>query len=159
MKLFNSARMSIKIVWVWVGFPEIGRVCVCAGGGGGGVISRQFFLKKLSNSARKSIKKFGLKIYPKLTNNWGPLSSTFHVGRPRDADRMEIRKYYGSWRLYEDYGVYMRIVAVIWGSWRLYEDHGGYIEDHNGYMRIMTVICSGVGARDTCVSTKIQTII
>ena len=24
--------------------------------------------------------------------------------------------------------------------------------DHGGYMRIMTVICSGVGARDTCVS-------
>ena len=46
----------------------------------------------------------------------------------------------------------MRILAVIWGSWRLYEDHGGYIVDPGGYMRILAVICSGVGSRDTCVS-------
>ena len=26
--------------------------------------------------------------------------------------------------------------------------------DHGGYMQIMTVTCSGVGAKDTCVSKK-----
>ena len=41
------------------------------------------------------------------------------------------------------------------GSWRLYEDHGGYIVDHGSYMRIMTVICSVVGAKDTCVSKNV----
>ena len=43
----------------------------------------------------------------------------------------------------------MRILAVIWGSWRLYEDHGGYIVDPGGYMRILAVIRSRVGSRDT----------
>ena len=31
----------------------------------------------------------------------------------------------------------------------------GYIVDSGGYMRILTVIWSGVGSRDTCVSKNI----
>ena len=62
-----------------------------------------------------------INFFPKLKNDWSPLSSTFHEEQPETLIEWKFKS----------------------------------ITDHGGYMRIMAVICSGVGARDTCVSKNV----
>ena len=69
---------------------------------------------------------------PKLKNNWGPLSSTFHEGQPETLTEWKSESV-------TEHNGYPA-------------EHNGYPAEHNGYPGL-----TGVGARDTCVSKNKDT--